>query len=67
MIYLDNGATTLHKPKAVRLAVNRALLRCANPGAGDIRRRWKRPKRYSAAGIWPESCLIVRRNGLFLP
>ena len=42
MIYLDNGATTLHKPKAVRLAVNRALLRCA-------------------------SCLIVRRNGLFLP
>ena len=34
MIYLDNGATTLHKPKAVRLAVNRALLRCANPGRG---------------------------------
>ena len=34
MIYLDNGATTLHKPQAVRAAVNRALLRCANPGRG---------------------------------
>ena len=34
MIYLDNGATTLHKPQAVRAAVNRALLSCANPGRG---------------------------------
>ena len=34
MIYLDNVATTLHKPQAVRAAVNRALLRCANPGRG---------------------------------
>lgn len=36
MIYLDNGATTLHKPQAVRAAVNRALLRCANPGPGRL-------------------------------
>ena len=33
MIYLDNGATTLHKPKAVRLAVNRAL---RQPGAWRV-------------------------------
>ena len=36
MIYLDNGATTLHKPQAVRAAVNRALLSCANPGRGAL-------------------------------
>ena len=36
MIYLDNGATTLHKPQAVRAAVNRALLSCANPGRGRV-------------------------------
>lgn len=34
MIYLDNGATTLEKPKQVREAVYRALVRCANPGRG---------------------------------
>lgn len=34
MIYLDNGATSLHKPPSVRAAVNRALLYCANPGRG---------------------------------
>ena len=34
LVYLDNGATTLHKPQAVRAAVNRALLSCANPGRG---------------------------------
>lgn len=34
MIYLDNGATSFHKPPGVRMAVNRALLTCANPGRG---------------------------------
>lgn len=34
MIYLDNGATSLHKPKVVYRAVNLALQRCANPGRG---------------------------------
>lgn len=34
MIYLDNGATTLHKPPEVRAAVNRAMARYANPGRG---------------------------------
>lgn len=33
MIYLDNAATTFHKPEAVYLAVNECLRRyCANPG-----------------------------------
>ncbi len=34
MIYLDNGATSFHKPPAVRRAVERAMLCCANPGRG---------------------------------
>ncbi|MBQ9148682.1 MAG: aminotransferase class V-fold PLP-dependent enzyme [Oscillospiraceae bacterium] len=34
MIYLDNGATSFHKPPAVRWAVQDAMERCANPGRG---------------------------------
>lgn len=34
MIYLDNGATSLHKPAAVADAVRRAIFTCANPGRG---------------------------------
>lgn len=34
MIYLDNGATSLHKPPEVISAVQRALRCCANPGRG---------------------------------
>ena len=34
MIYLDNGATSFHKPSAVLSAVNRAMHTCANPGRG---------------------------------
>lgn len=34
MIYLDNGATSLHKPAAVGRAMTEALRRCANPGRG---------------------------------
>ena len=34
MIYLDNGATTLHKPDAVMQAVLRAMETCSNPGRG---------------------------------
>ena len=34
MIYLDNGATSLHKPPEVTRAVNWALRHCANPGRG---------------------------------
>ena len=34
MIYLDNGATSFHKPPAVRKAVLRAMEQCANPGRG---------------------------------
>ena len=34
MIYLDNGATTLHKPVGVADAVRRAMFTCANPGRG---------------------------------
>lgn len=37
MIYLDNGATSLHKPKAVREAVYRAIMTCGNPGRGGHR------------------------------
>ena len=34
MIYLDNGATSFHKPPAVRYAMLRAMEVCANPGRG---------------------------------
>ena len=34
MIYLDYGATSLHKPPSVYRAVLRAMERCANPGRG---------------------------------
>ena len=34
MIYLDNGATSFHKPAAVRRAVLEAMRSCANPGRG---------------------------------
>ena len=34
MIYLDNGATSFHKPERVYRAVERAMRTCANPGRG---------------------------------
>lgn len=34
MIYLDNGATSFHKPASVAGAITRALLTCANAGRG---------------------------------
>ena len=34
MIYLDNGATSLHKPVGVADAVRRAMFTCGNPGRG---------------------------------
>lgn len=34
MIYLDNGATSMHKPAAVGRAMLDALNNCANPGRG---------------------------------
>ena len=34
MIYLDNGATSFHKPAQVYRAVEQAMRRCANPGRG---------------------------------
>lgn len=34
MIYLDNGATSFHKPPQVIRAVRRAFTSCANPGRG---------------------------------
>ncbi len=37
MIYLDNGATSLHKPEQVGRAIAWALEHCANPGRGGHR------------------------------
>ncbi|MBQ8835126.1 MAG: aminotransferase class V-fold PLP-dependent enzyme [Oscillospiraceae bacterium] len=34
MIYLDNGATSFHKPQGVYRAVGEAMRSCANPGRG---------------------------------
>ena len=37
MTYLDNAATSFHKPPAVQNAMLTALQRCANPGRGGYR------------------------------
>lgn len=37
MIYLDNGATSFHKPAEVAAAMKRALDLCANPGRGGYK------------------------------
>ena len=37
MIYLDNGATSFPKPRAVESAMLRAMRTCANPGRGGYR------------------------------
>ena len=37
MIYLDNGATSLHKPPRVAAAMVRAMETCGNPGRGGHR------------------------------
>lgn len=37
MIYLDNGATSFHKPPQVQQAMLRAMRQCANPGRGGYR------------------------------
>ena len=45
MIYLDNGATSFHKPKAVTRAVQEAFASCANPGRGGYRAAMEAAKR----------------------
>ena len=37
MIYLDNGATSFHKPYSVRWAMMNAMVSCGNPGRGGYR------------------------------
>ena len=37
MIYLDNGATSFHKPYSVRWAMMNAMVCCGNPGRGGYR------------------------------
>ena len=37
MIYLDNGATSFHKPPGVARAVCLAMEQCANPGRGGYK------------------------------
>lgn len=44
MIYLDNGATSFHKPVGVADAMRRAIFTCANPGRGGY------PAAMAAAG-----------------
>ena len=48
MIYLDNGATSFHKPRAVTRAVQEAFASCANPGRGGHRPAMEAAKRVFA-------------------
>lgn len=52
MIYLDYGATSFHKPPAVRRAVLQAMERCANPGRGG----------YPAAEAAAETVYVCRET-----
>ncbi len=52
MIYLDNGATSFHKPPQVYRAVQRAMHTCANPGRGG----------YEAAGVAAETVFRCRET-----
>ena len=47
MIYLDNAATTLIKPKNVHLAAADALTKCGNPGRGG-----HAPSMYAASALY---------------
>ena len=67
MIYLDNGATSFHKPPAVARAMMEAMARCANPGRGgypaamDAARVVYRCRRTAAAffGCEPEQVIFI--------
>ncbi len=48
MIYLDNGATSFHKPPEVARAVRQAMLTCANPGRGGYREAMEASRRVFA-------------------
>lgn len=52
MIYLDHGATSFHKPRAVAVAMERAMRTCANPGRGG----------YSAAMTAASTVLACRER-----
>ena len=52
MIYLDNGATSFHKPAAVYRAMKCALQNCANPGRGG----------YTAAMVAAKTVLRCREK-----
>ena len=48
MIYLDNGATSFHKPQAVFHAVEEAMRSCANPGRGGYKAAMEASRRLYA-------------------
>lgn len=52
MIYLDNGATSFHKPPSVYQAVVQAMRTCANPGRGG----------YEAARLAAETVFGLRET-----
>ncbi len=69
MIYFDNGATTLQKPRQVAKAVEAAMLSCANPGRSGHRPALKAAEtvyrcREEAAGLFeapgPESVVFTQ-------
>ncbi len=52
MIYLDNGATSLHKPVGVADAVRRAMFTCANPGRGGYRQAMEAARTVYSCRQW---------------
>jgi len=67
MIYLDNGATSFHKPTCVFRAARRAMHSCANPGRGGYEAAMEASRqiyscREAAAGLFhcrPEQVVLT--------
>ena len=56
MIYLDNGATSFHKPVSVKKAVLDAMEHCANPGRGGFGAAMEAARR-----VQPSFCAMAAR------
>ena len=62
MIYLDNGATSFHKPPQVTRAVQQAFLTCANPGRGGYEAAMTAGRQVYACREAAGNCSAAIRN-----
>lgn len=60
LIYLDNAATTLHKPPGVAEAVAQAILTAGNAAGAPTARPYRRPARCTRRGKSWRGCWAAR-------